>query len=29
VAPVDEDNRTRLTNLLLRADNYRVGDPRR
>jgi hypothetical protein len=29
LAPVDEENRDRLTNLLLRADNYRVGDPRR
>jgi len=29
LAPIDEDNRTRLTNLLLRADSYRVGDPRR
>jgi hypothetical protein len=29
LATVDEENRTRLTNLLLRADNYRVGDPRR
>jgi hypothetical protein len=29
VAPIDEENRTRLSNLLLRADNYRVGDPRR
>ena len=29
IHPVDEDNRTRLTNLLLRADSYRVGDPRR
>jgi len=29
VAPIDEENRSRLTNLLLRADNYRVGDPRR
>ena len=27
--PIDEDNRTRLTKLLLRADSYRVGDPRR
>lgn len=29
IDPVDEDNRDRLTNLLLRADHYRVGDPRR
>ncbi len=29
IAPIDEENRTRLSNLLLRADNYRVGDPRR
>jgi PilZ domain len=29
LAAVDEENRLRLTNLLLRADNYRVGDPRR
>jgi hypothetical protein len=29
LATVDEENRARLTNLLLRADNYRVGDPRR
>jgi hypothetical protein len=29
VAPIDEENRTRLGNLLLRADSYRVGDPRR
>ena len=29
LATADEENRTRLTNLLLRADNYRVGDPRR
>jgi hypothetical protein len=29
IDPVDEDNRERLTKLLLRADNYRVGDPRR
>jgi PilZ domain len=29
LAPLDEENRERLTNLLLRADNYRVGDPRR
>lgn len=29
IDPVDEDNRERLTNLLLRADNFRVGDPRR
>jgi hypothetical protein len=29
LAPIDEDNRNRLTTLLLRADSYRVGDPRR
>jgi hypothetical protein len=29
VAPIDDENRDRLTNLLLRADSYRVGDPRR
>jgi hypothetical protein len=29
LAPIDDENRERLTNLLLRADNYRVGDPRR
>jgi len=29
IEPVDEDNRDRLTNLLLRADHFRVGDPRR
>jgi hypothetical protein len=29
IDPVDEDNRERLTNLLLRADHVRVGDPRR
>jgi len=29
LSPIDEENRDRLTNLLLRADNYRVGDPRR
>ena len=29
VSPVDDENRDRLTNLLLRADSYRVGDPRR
>ena len=29
IDPIDEDNRERLTNLLLRADNFRVGDPRR
>ena len=29
IDPVDEDNRERLTNLLLRADHFRVGDPRR
>ena len=29
IDPVDEDNRERLTKLLLRADHYRVGDPRR
>lgn len=29
IDPADEDNRERLTKLLLRADHYRVGDPRR
>jgi hypothetical protein len=29
IDPVGEDNRERLTRLLLRADNFRVGDPRR
>jgi hypothetical protein len=29
IDPFDEDNRERLTKLLLRADHYRVGDPRR
>ena len=29
IDPADEDNRQRLTKLLLRADAYRVGDPRR
>jgi hypothetical protein len=29
IDPADEDNRERLTKLLLRADAYRVGDPRR
>jgi len=29
IDPVDEDNRERLTKLLLRAEHYRVGDPRR
>jgi hypothetical protein len=29
IDPIDEDNRERLTKLLLRADHYRVGDPRR
>jgi hypothetical protein len=29
IDPKDEDNRERLTKLLLRADHYRVGDPRR
>jgi hypothetical protein len=29
IDPIDDDNRERLANLLLRADNYRVGDPRR
>ena len=29
IDPVDEDNRERLTKLLLRADHFRVGDPRR
>ena len=29
IDPVDEDARERLTKLLLRADHFRVGDPRR
>ena len=29
IDPIDEDNRERLTKLLLRADSFRVGDPRR
>lgn len=29
IDPADEDNRERLTKLLMRADHYRVGDPRR
>jgi hypothetical protein len=29
IDPIDDDNRERLTNLLLRADHIRVGDPRR
>jgi hypothetical protein len=29
IDPIDDDNRERLTNLLLRADSVRVGDPRR
>lgn len=29
IDPVDEDHRERLTKLLLRAEHYRVGDPRR
>ncbi len=29
IDPVDEDNRERLTKLLMRAESYRVGDPRR
>jgi hypothetical protein len=29
IAPVAEEQRERLTNLLLRADHCRVGDPRR
>jgi hypothetical protein len=29
IDPLDEDNRERLTKLLLRADHCRVGDPRR
>jgi PilZ domain len=29
IDPADEDNRERLTKLLLRADHVRVGDPRR
>jgi hypothetical protein len=29
IDPIDDDARDRLTKLLLRADNFRVGDPRR
>jgi hypothetical protein len=29
IDPIDDDNRERLTKLLLRADSVRVGDPRR
>jgi hypothetical protein len=29
IDPIDEDNRERLSKLLLRADHIRVGDPRR
>jgi hypothetical protein len=29
IEPLDDDNRERLTKLLLRADHFRVGDPRR
>jgi hypothetical protein len=29
IDPVDDDNRERLTNLLMRAETFRVGDPRR
>jgi len=29
IDPVDDDARERLTKLLLRADHFRVGDPRR
>ena len=29
ISPVDDDNRERLTKLLLRADHVRVGNPRR
>jgi hypothetical protein len=29
IDPIDDDNRERLTKLLLRAESYRVGDPRR
>jgi hypothetical protein len=29
IDPIDDDHRERLTNLLLRADSFRVGDPRR
>jgi hypothetical protein len=29
IDPIDDDNRERLTKLLLRADHFRVGDPRR
>jgi len=29
IDPIDDDNRERLTKLLMRADHFRVGDPRR
>jgi hypothetical protein len=29
IDPIDDDNRERLTKLLMRAEAYRVGDPRR
>jgi hypothetical protein len=29
IDPVDDDNRERLTGLLMRAESFRVGDPRR
>ena len=29
IDPLDDDNRDRLTKLLVRADHFRVGDPRR
>jgi hypothetical protein len=29
IAPADDEQRERLTKLLMRADSYRVGDPRR
>jgi hypothetical protein len=29
IDPLDDDNRERLTKLLLRAEHFRVGDPRR
>jgi hypothetical protein len=29
IDPIDDDARERLANLLMRADSYRVGDPRR
>jgi hypothetical protein len=29
IDPLDDDNRERLTKLLMRAEHFRVGDPRR